>query len=326
MKKKILITGCAGFIGFHLSKTLCEYSYDVVGIDNMNSYYDLNLKNARLNILKKSFKKNFKFYKADLLDKKLKNIFKIHNFSIVINFAAQAGVRYSVSNPDSYLKSNINGFYNILKISNKFKVKHFIFASSSSVYGENNEFPYYEVSNSDKPLSFYAATKKSNEIIAHSFSSIYNLPTTGLRFFTVYGPYGRPDMSLYNFVKNNFDNKKIKLFNFGNHVRDFTYIDDAINYTISIINKPSKSKIPHKIYNITNSFPATLKKYVKIIEKITGKKFKIQLTPFQKGDMKKTYGANKEIKKFAKNFKTTSLESGLRNYISWYKKFYLNKN
>lgn len=324
MKKKILLTGCAGFIGFHLASSLCRDSYDVLGIDNLNNYYDINLKKARLKILEKKYKKNFKFIKLDIRSKHLEKIFKKHKFSKVINLAAQAGVRFSVSNPESYLDSNINGFYNILRISKKFNVKHFIYASSSSVYGQNNKFPYKENSNSDFPLSFYAATKKTNEIIAHSFSNIYNLPTTGLRFFTVYGPYGRPDMSLYNFVKCNFENKKIHLFNYGKHKRDFTYIDDAVNYTKAIINKPPKSKIPFSLFNISNKRPASLMTYVKNIEKITGKKFKIKLVPFQKGDMKITYGDNKNIKKHMKKIKYTSLKSGLNKYIEWYRSFYLN--
>ena len=323
MKKRILITGCAGFIGFHLANELCKDSYSIIGIDNLNNYYDTNLKNARLKILQNNFKNNFKFIKFDIGNKNLKKIFKKYKFSIVINLAAQAGVRFSVSNPESYLKSNINGFYNILETSKKFNIKHFIYASSSSVYGQNSKFPYKENSNSDAPLSFYAATKKTNEIIAHSYSNIYKLPTTGLRFFTVYGPYGRPDMSLYNFVKNNFENKEIQLYNYGKHKRDFTYIDDAVNYTKAIINKPPKLKIPFSLYNISNQKPASLMTYVKNIEKITGKKFKIKLVPFQKGDMKITYGDNKNIKKHAKNFKYTDLKSGLKDYIEWYREFYL---
>ncbi|MBD1160266.1 GDP-mannose 4,6-dehydratase [Pelagibacterales bacterium SAG-MED14] len=323
MKKKILVTGCAGFIGFHLTNSLCKDSYSVIGIDNLNNYYDVSLKKIRLKILKQKFKKNFKFIKLDISSKYLENIFKKYKFSIVINLAAQAGVRFSVSNPESYLKSNINGFYNILEKSKNFNVKHFIYASSSSVYGHNKKFPYKENSTTDSPLSFYAATKKTNEIIAHSFSNIYKLPTTGLRFFTVYGPYGRPDMSLYNFVKSNFENKKIQLFNYGKHKRDFTYIDDAVNYTKSILNKPSRLNIPFSLFNISNKKPASLMTYVKNIEEITGNKFKIKLVPFQKGDMEITYGDNKNIKKYIKKIKYTNLKRGLQKYIEWYRSFYL---
>ena len=239
MKKKkenILITGCAGFIGFHLSNTLIKSNkYNVYGIDNLNNYYSKKLKNHRLNILKKN-KNFFKFSKADISNKtKLSSIFKKHKFHIVINLAAQAGVRYSIENPETYYKSNINGFFNILNCSLEQKVSHLLFASTSSVYGNTNKFPITENFTTDKPLSFYAATKKCNEVMAYSYSNIYKMPITAMRFFTVYGPLGRPDMSLFKFTKLIKENKKIDLFNNGNHVRDFTYVDDIVDGIYSLI-------------------------------------------------------------------------------------------
>ena len=271
---RILVTGAAGFIGFHTTLTLLKNKKNqLFGIDNISDYYDVNLKKNRIKILKNN--KNFSFYKIDITNKKkLNNFFNKKKIDIVIHLAAQAGVRYSVENPDSYFDSNIEGFFNILKLSNLYKVKHFIFASSSSVYGDNINFPLKEDYDTSSPLSFYAASKKCNEIMAYSFSNIYKLPCTALRFFTVYGPYGRPDMALFKFVKSITEGKKIELYNGGNHTRDFTYIDDAVDQLVKLINKPPKTTKPFIALNIASSKPIKLIKYIKIIESNLKKKGK----------------------------------------------------
>jgi UDP-glucuronate 4-epimerase len=275
MKKKyILITGAAGFIGFHLCEKLLKLKNKIIGIDNLNSYYDVNLKKDRLKILKKY--KQFKFYKFDLQNfKKLDRVFKKYKPNKVINLAAQAGVRYSLKNSKLYFNSNIKGFYNIIELSKIYKIKHFIFSSSSSVYGLNNKYPFSEDDSTNHPSNFYSATKKCNEIIAHSYAHLFSLPCTGLRYFTVYGPWGRPDMSLFSFTRSILNKVKIKIFNYGKMSRDFTYIDDAIKYTLKLINKipknnnnfknylleKSNSSAPWVIYNIGNNKP------IKIIKK-----------------------------------------------------------
>ena len=236
---KILVTGCAGFIGFHLSNYLLKNNYDIIGIDNLNKYYDVNLKKNRLKLLKNY--KNFQFIKFDLINKsKLDTIIKKYNIKYIIHLAAQAGVRYSLKNPKTYFKNNLEVFFNIIESSREKKIKHLIFASTSSVYGENKKFPSNEYDNTNNPISLYAATKKSNEILAYAYSSTYKLPSTALRFFTVYGPFGRPDMALFKFTKNILENKKIELYNNGYHSRDFTYIDDIVEGIVSVIKKPKK--------------------------------------------------------------------------------------
>jgi len=324
-----LITGSAGFIGFHLAKKFLQENKKVIGIDNINDYYDTDLKKNRLKILAKY--KNFKFYKKDLTKaNSIELIFKKNKIDYVVHLAAQAGVRYSVINPNAYITSNINGYFNILNLSKKFKVKHFIFASSSSVYGSLNKFPFRESDNVSYPTQFYAATKVSNELMAHSFSSLYNLPTTGLRFFTVYGPYGRPDMSLFKFVNNIFKKKPIAVFNRGNHYRDFTYIDD-ITHSISLIIKkiPKKRKFgsretgaPFRIINIGGNKPIKLDKYISLIEKIIGKKANKKYLGLQIGDMVKTQACNKKIKSIIKFAPKTNLVDGLKKYIIWFKNYY----
>ncbi len=278
-KNKILITGSAGFIGFHVCRVFLQKKYEVLGIDNLNNYYDVKLKKNRINFLKKNFK-NFQFLKVDLSNKKeLIRVFKKNSFTKVINLAAQAGVRYSLINPDAYVKSNLVGFCNLIELSKDFKVKHFVYASTSSVYGMNTKQPLTESDNVDHPIQFYAATKRSNELISHAYSHIYNLPTTGLRFFTVYGPWGRPDMALFLFTKNILNKKPIKVFNYGNHTRDFTYIDDIAKSVFNISKKipikknfkkkrylPFESSAPFRILNIGNSKPINLMKYIKEIE------------------------------------------------------------
>ena len=259
---KILITGCAGFIGFHLAKKLCKIKkFKVFGIDNLNNYYDLKLKKDRLKILMKS--KFFNFSKIDISnDKEISKNFTKNKYDIVVHLAAQAGVRYSITNPEAYLKSNLLGFYNVINNAKNIKVRHFIFASSSSVYGNQKQMPLKESSQCNEPLSFYAATKISNENLAFSYSNIFDLKCTGLRLFTVYGPYGRPDMALFKFINNINQNKKIQWFNNGNHVRDFTYIDDAVNYIKKIILFKSNKKIPSEIFNSGNSKTVKLKKFL----------------------------------------------------------------
>jgi len=317
---RILVTGCAGFIGYHLClKLLNNKTNKVFGIDNINNYYDINLKKKRLSNLKKKFKK-FIFYKKDICDLNfLHNNFLKNKYDIVIHLAAQAGVKYSIDNPKVYIESNIFGFFNILEVSRINKIKHLIYASTSSVYGSNNNFPLQEDADTNHPLSFYAATKKSNEVMAHSYSNIHSLPCTGIRLFTVYGPYGRPDMSLFKFTKAILDSKKVNLFNFGKHIRDFTYIDDATNAIVQLINKPSRKKIPYSIYNIASSRPQNLKFFLKTIEKILGKKAKIQYKKLQPGDINKTYASIKLLQKKIDFVPNTDIQQGIENFINWYK-------
>ena len=318
----ILITGCAGFIGFHLCEHILNNTkYNLIGIDNLNDYYDVNLKRSRIKKLKNS--KNFFFKKIDISNlSKLTKLFKEFNFLYVVNLAAQAGVRYSIKNPNTYFKSNLEGFYNIILLSQKSNIKHFIYASTSSVYGDQKKYPLEETMNTDFPLSFYAATKKSNEIIAHSFSYIYRLPTTGLRFFTVYGPYGRPDMALHLFTKNIIENKKINLFNYGNHQRDFTYVDDVVESILKVLEKPPKKKIPYNIFNIGGNRSYKLTKFVSIIEKNLSKKAKIIFKSLQIGDVVKTKASSKKLDKYINKNNYISLDIGIKYFINWYKKFY----
>ena len=316
---KILVTGCGGFIGYHLTKKLLENKKNlIVGVDNINSYYSTNLKKDRLSILKNN--KNFIFFKLNINSKKLTPIFEKHKFKYVINLAAQAGVRHSISNPEEYFDSNIVGFFNLINLSKKYKVKHFIFASTSSVYGDAKIFPTPESANTDKPESFYAASKKCNEVIAYSYSNSFNLPCTGLRFFTVYGPMGRPDMALYKFVNSILNKSKINVFNKGKHIRDFTYIDDVINYLLIIINKIPHKEIPFKIFNIGSNRPKSLNFFVSLIRKNIGTDFKIKMLNFQKGDVYKTHADNSLIKKYTKKEFYTPIDKGIKNFILWYKK------
>ena len=339
MSSKVLITGCAGFIGFHTSLKFIKKGYHVIGIDNLNNYYDIKLKKKRLDILKKQNvkKKCFDFEKLDISNSfNIEKVFKKNNIKFVVNLAAQAGVRYSLINPRSYLDTNLVGFFNILDCSNRFKIKHLVYASTSSVYGANENFPLKENKIADHPIQFYAATKRSNEIMAHSYSSIYNLPTTGLRFFTVYGPWGRPDMALFIFTKKIIQGKKIPLFNHGNHSRSFTYVDDIVDgifkSTVKIPKKdklwssknpdPSSSNCPFRIYNIGNNKTESLKKYLKVIEKILGKKAKIKNLAIQKGDIVKTSADLKKISKEIGFYPKTSIETGIKKFTNWYKEYH----
>lgn len=321
--KNILITGCAGFIGYHLSKKLLENKkLNIHGIDNLNKYYDIKIKKDRLKILNK--KKNFHFENIDITNKKkIDLIFKKNKYEVVINLAAQAGVLYSIKNPETYLKNNIEGFFNILSASKKFNIKHLIFASTSSVYGPANIFPLKENDNTDKPLSFYAATKKSNEVMAHSFSNVYKLPCTGLRFFTVYGPMGRPDMALFKFTRAILDKKKMYLNNNGNHVRDFTYIDDIVSGIIKLINIPPKKKIPFEIFNIGNSSPKKLKSFLFEIENYLGIKAKIKYRALQVGDIYKTHASVDKLKIKTGYKASTEIRAGIKKFIDWYKEYFV---
>ena len=267
MKQRILITGCLGFIGYHISlKLVNNPKYIIFGIDNINDYYDVQLKKDRLKNLKISSNK-FKFKKIDIRNySKLELLFKENKIQYIIHLAAQAGVRSSIDSPRIYLENNITGFFNVLEVSQKFRIKHLIFASTSSVYGDAKSFPLTEKHNTDRPLSFYAATKKSNEVMAYSYSNIHKIPITGLRFFTVYGPYGRPDMSLFKFTKGIINRSFISLFNKGNHIRDFTYINDVVDGILLIINKPPSSSIPFDIFNLASGNPKSLKYFLAIIE------------------------------------------------------------
>jgi len=316
-----LITGAAGFIGFHLTKKFLSKNLSVYGIDNLNSYYDINLKKDRINKLKKN--KKFHFFKIDLCEyKKLNNIVKKNNIKIIIHLAAQAGVRKSINNPKIYFKNNLEGFFNILETSRHNKINHLIFASTSSVYGDTSKFPVNEKDNTEKPLSFYAATKKSNEVMAHSYSNIYKLACTGVRFFTVYGPFGRPDMAYFKFTKNIINNRLIQLYNNGKHLRDFTYIDDIVDGIFSIIKKQSKKNIPFEIFNIGNGSPKKIIDYLKYIEKHLNKRARIKKLPTQLGDVIKTHSSIKKISKFSNYKPKTNIDIGIKKFIEWYKDYY----
>ena len=322
MKNSILITGCAGFIGYHVTNKLISKSkFKIIGLDNLNNYYDVSLKKSRLKkLLNKS---NFKFYKIDIINKKkVSNICKSHNVKLIINLAAQAGVRYSTESPEKYFSTNIKGFFNILEISRENNIKHLITASSSSVYGNQKTFPINEKSNTDKPLSFYAATKKSNEIMAYSFSNLFKIPITCLRIFTVYGPYGRPDMALYKFTKNIYDRRQINIFNKGKHERDFTHIDFVVESIIRLINKPSKKQIPFEIYNLSSSNPQKLNYFINLIEKGLNIKAKKNFLPIQKGDVIKTFASNSKLKKRLKIKKNVTFESGIKEFLDWYQNYF----
>lgn len=322
--EKILVTGGAGFIGFHLTKRLLDLNYEVMAIDNLNDYYDIKLKEERLRILEKN--SSFSFRKIDIYNKEeLENIFKENNFDIVINLAAQAGVRYSIDYPDSYIVSNIIGFYNILECCRNYPVKHLLFASSSSVYGKNKKVPYSTDDKVDQPVSLYAATKKSDELLAYAYSNLYDIKVTGLRFFTVYGPYGRPDMAYFSFTKNIIDDKEIKVFNNGDMYRDFTYIDDIVEGIIELLDKvPLKDEngVSYKIYNIGNNHPVKISKFIEILEKEIGKEAKKVYLPMQPGDVYQTYADITDLTKETGFVPKTSLEEGLNKFVNWYKEFY----
>lgn len=338
--KTYLITGVAGFIGSNLAKRILNDESDVkvIGLDNVNDYYDVNIKEYRLNQLKND---NFTFIKGDLSDKNLiNNIFKEYKPNIVVNLAAQAGVRYSITNPDSYIKSNIIGFYNILEACRNYPVEHLVYASSSSVYGSNKKVPYSTEDKVDNPVSLYAATKKSNELFAHAYSKLYNIPSTGLRFFTVYGPAGRPDMAYFGFTNKLIKGEKIKIFNYGNCQRDFTYVDDIVEGIVRVMHKAPEKKIgedglpipPYKVYNIGNSNPVNLLDFVTILQEELVRAGVLpndydfeshkELVAMQPGDVPITYADTTPLETDFGYKPSTDLRTGLRNFAEWYKKFY----
>ena len=319
MDNNILISGSAGFIGFHLTKKLLEKGLTVIGIDNLNDYYDIKLKGDRLKILKQF--KNFTFYTIDICDEmSLEDLFKKNKINKVLHLAAQAGVRYSINNPETYIHTNLIGFWNMIDNSRKHNVNHFIYASSSSIYGDSKDIPYDAHQKTDSPLSLYAATKKSNELIAHSYSKIYGLMTTGLRFFTVYGPWGRPDMAYFSFTKDILEGKKIDVFNNGNLKRDFTYVDDIIDGVLKVLDRENKNL--YEIYNLGNNKPIALLDFIQTLEKTLNLKAKINYLPHQKGDVYETYADIDSMKqKFNYNPKT-EIQEGLRSFVKWYKNYY----
>ncbi|WP_213818818.1 NAD-dependent epimerase [Garciella nitratireducens] len=335
MSLKILITGSAGFIGFHLSNLLLENNYQVIGIDNLNDYYDPKLKQARLEMLEQN--NNFTFYKVDLKDKaEVDKIFKTYKPEYVINLAAQAGVRYSIKNPYAYVDSNLIGFINILEACRNYPVRHLLYASSSSVYGGNKVAPFSTNHNVDHPVSLYAATKKSNELMAHTYSHLYGIPTTGLRFFTVYGPWGRPDMAYFSFTKNIIEGNPIKVFNHGKMERDFTYIDDIVEGIYKLLDvipesNPewdetkddiSTSFAPYKIYNIGNNQPVQLMKFINILEEKIGKEAEKIYMDMQPGDVLRTYADVSDLEKDIDFKPSTSIEDGLGRFVGWYREYY----
>lgn len=331
---KILVTGSAGFIGFHLVKALIARGNDVVGIDNLNNYYDPQLKHDRLAVLD-SLEQPYKFIKLDISNRnEVAQLFKEYQFDIVVNLAAQAGVRYSIDNPHAYVDSNLVGFLNILEGCRQSKVKHFVYASSSSVYGMNTKQPFSTNDQVDYPISLYAATKKSNELMAYSYSHLYNIPTTGLRFFTVYGPYGRPDMAYFSFTKKILNGDVIDVFNHGEMQRDFTYIDDIIEGMLRVIGKPptpvisqnTNAKAPYKLYNIGNNQPVTLRRFIAAIESACGKKAIENLLPMQAGDVPITYADIDNLIADTGFKPATNIEDGVGKFIHWYNQYHESNN
>lgn len=339
---KILVTGAAGFIGFHVSKKLIEQGHVVVGLDNINAYYDIGIKYGRLNELgidkgqaekfnalskSKNYPEDFKFVRMHLEDRDaLPALFNSEKFDAVCNLAAQAGVRYSLENPEAYIDSNIVGFLNILECCRHHNIKHLVYASSSSVYGLNKKIPFETTDNVDHPISLYAATKKSNELMAHTYSHLYGFPTTGLRFFTVYGPWGRPDMAMFLFTDAMINDKPIKVFNNGNMERDFTYIDDIVEGVVRIINKSTEERIAnktlYKLYNIGNNKSVKLLDFIAAIEKSLGVKAKKEMLPMQAGDVSRTWANVDDLVRDYDYSPNTSIEMGVKSFVQWYKEYF----
>ena len=332
---KVLVTGAAGFIGFHTSKALLDRSDEVVGLDNLNPYYDVKLKEARLAEI--SPRNHFTFIKADLADKTaIDKVFADHRPERVIHLAAQAGVRYSITNPEEYVQSNLVGFFNILEACRHNDVEHLVYASSSSVYGANTRVPFSVHDNVDHPLSFYAASKKSNELMAHTYAHLYRLPTTGLRFFTVYGPWGRPDMALFKFVGKILADEPIDVFNEGHHARDFTYIDDVVEAVLRVVDRvpqpnsnwsgdapdPGTSSAPYRLYNIGNHSPVQLMDFIALIEKTLGREAKKNFLPLQPGDVPATYADVSDLAADVGFEPNTPIEEGIAQFVAWYRDYY----
>ena len=331
--KKVLVTGSAGFIGFHLTKALLSLGFEVVGVDNLNNYYDPQLKINRLEDIDKfvvdsCLGERYSFVKLDISDNEaLSGLFKDHNFNIVINLAAQAGVRYSLENPKAYVDSNLVGFTNILECCRHAEIDHLLFASSSSVYGMNSKQPFSTKDNTDYPISLYAATKKSNELLAHSYSHLFNIPCTGLRFFTVYGPYGRPDMAYYSFTKAISEGSTINVFNSGIMKRDFTYIDDIVEGVVRLIeltpisqaNETTNAIAPYRVLNVGNNNPISLRRFISAIEKSVGKKAIEKLLPMQPGDVPITYADIDPLSELSGFHPDTSIEDGIDKFVDWYR-------
>ena len=335
--RTIIVTGSAGFIGSSVCIKILEKGDRVLGIDNHNDYYDPKIKEARYERLNKF--SNYEHFRIDLSDQKnLKEIFKSYKTQVVVNLGAQAGVRYSIEKPLAYINSNIVGFANILENCRKYKIEHLVYASTSSVYGANTKMPFSEHDSVNHPLSVYAASKKSNELMAHAYSHLYKLPTTGLRFFTVYGPWGRPDMALFKFTKSILNDEPIDVFNNGNHTRDFTYIDDIVEGLIKTLDNPAKSnsnwdsfspdpatsKAPWRIYNIGNNKPVKLMDYIYALEKALGKKAKLNFLPLQPGDVPDTFASVENLNNRFDYKPTTSVVDGVNNFVKWYKDYYQN--
>ena len=336
--KRILVTGAAGFIGFHLCNQLLKLGYDVVGLDNINDYYDINLKYARLNELgiskldaeklhKRTESNRFTFVRMNLEDReKLPNLFKDFNFDIACNMAAQAGVRYSIENPESYVDSNLVGFLNLLECCRTYKIKHLIYASSSSIYGLNEKVPFETTDRVDQPISLYAATKKSNELMAHAYSHLFNIPTTGLRFFTVYGPWGRPDMAMFLFTDAIIKNRPINVFNNGELERDFTYIEDIVKGVQLIIEKPIEKRIDknelYKLYNIGNNKSVKLLDFIEEIELNLDKKAEKKMLPMQPGDVKRTWANVDDLIKDYQYSPKTTIQNGVKEFVGWFREYY----
>jgi UDP-glucuronate 4-epimerase len=326
----ILITGSAGFIGFHLVRKLLKTNHNLICLDSLDNYYDIRLKNSRLKLLQKENKKNnYHFYKINILNKnKIYNLFKKKKIDIAVHLAAQAGVRYSLKNPYKYIRTNILGFFNIIDASKRFSVKHFIFASSSSVYGRNIKSSFSEKDKLDKPLQLYAATKISDEVISYSYSHLFKMPITALRFFTVYGPWGRPDMALHMFTKKIIEKKKINIFNNGKNSRDFTYISDVVNGITNIINKKldwvKNNKAPFRVFNLGNNKSITVLNFIKIIEKILQMKAKLKFMPKEKADMVRTSANIREARKKIDYMPKVSLKAGVSKFIKWHLDYYKN--
>lgn len=316
---KYLITGAAGFIGFHLSKKFCEEGIEVSGIDNLNPYYNVKLKEDRLNELSRY--KNFRFIKLDLNDKEnLERAFEKYKFENVINLAAQPGVRYSITNPEESIRNNINAFFNLLECCRKFKVRSLIFASSSSVYGNSSKTPFSIKENVDHPVSLYAATKKSNELMAYTYHHLYNIPVTGLRFFTVYGPWGRPDMAYFKFTEKILKGEKIDIYNFGKMERDFTYIDDVTESIFRLVNKELKNE--YRLFNIGGEHPVNLLYFIETLEKSLGKYAIKNLCEMQPGDVLVTCSDSSELSDYTGFKPSVRIEEGIKKFVDWYRNYY----